>query len=247
MPIFCDTRVTSGAGRSFVSSPCSSLSMLTAAAAAVRHRPDDVLRPERRVAAEQHARQGRLVRGLVDDRHAPFVEGDAEVALDPRERVLLPDRDQHLVAVEALVRLAGGDQLAAAARVAHRAHLLEGHADEFPVFVQERLRHAVVEDRDAFVHRVLLLHGLAFISSKPERTTTFTSRRRGRQRAAAAVHRGVAAAEHEHALADLVDVAEIHVRQPVEADMDVACGGFLPAGNVEVAAARAPLPTNTAS
>ena len=32
MPIFCDTRVTSGAGRSFVSSPCSSLSMLTAAA-----------------------------------------------------------------------------------------------------------------------------------------------------------------------------------------------------------------------
>ena len=56
-------------------------------------------------------------------------------------------------------------------------------------------------------------------------------------RGAAAIHRGVAAAEHDHALADLVDVAERHAGEPVDADMDVA-GGFLAAGNIELAAAR---------
>src|SRR6185312_10064697 len=54
---------------------------------------------------------------------------------------------------------------------------------------------------------------------------------------AAAVHRGVAAAEHDDAAADLRDVAEGHARQPVDADMDVL-GRFLAAGDVEIAAAR---------
>src|SRR5207244_1586993 len=54
---------------------------------------------------------------------------------------------------------------------------------------------------------------------------------------AAAIHRGVAAAEHDDALADLVDVAERDAGKPVDADMDVL-GGFLAAGNVELAAAR---------
>ena len=56
-------------------------------------------------------------------------------------------------------------------------------------------------------------------------------------RGAAAVHRGVAAAEHDDALADLVDVAERDGRQPVDADVDVL-RRFLAAGNVELAAAR---------
>ena len=46
--------------------------------------------------------------------------------------------------------------------------------------------------------------GDAFISSKPERTMTFTSSPPSRRDGAAAVHRGVAAAEHDHALADLL-------------------------------------------
>src|SRR5262249_28815342 len=54
---------------------------------------------------------------------------------------------------------------------------------------------------------------------------------------AAAVHRGVAAAEHDDALADLVDVAERDVGEPFDADMDVL-RGLLAAGNVELAAAR---------
>ena len=59
----------------------------------------------------------RLHRRLVDDRHAPLVELDADVALDPGEGVLLADRDQHVVALEVDVGLAGRHELAAALRV----------------------------------------------------------------------------------------------------------------------------------
>ena len=79
--------------------------------------------------------------------------------------------------------------------------------------------------------------GDAFISSKPERTIDLHVLAAEAARGAAAIHGGVAAAEHDHALADLVDVAERDRGQPVDADMDVG-GGFLAAGNVEVAAAR---------
>ena len=65
---------------------------------AVLDRPDDVRRAERRVAAEEHARPRRHERRLVDHRHVPLVELEADVALDPRERVLLADREDHRVA-----------------------------------------------------------------------------------------------------------------------------------------------------
>ena len=66
---------------------------------------------------------------------------------------------------------------------------------------------------------------------------TFTSSPPRRLRRAAAVHRGVAAAQDDHALADLLDVAERHAREPVDADVNVR-RAFLAPGNVEVAAAR---------
>ena len=56
-------------------------------------------------------------------------------------------------------------------------------------------------------------------------------------RGAAAIHGGVAAAEHDDALADAVDVTEGDVGEPVDADMDIL-SRFLAAGDVEVAAAR---------
>ena len=65
-------------------------------------------------------------------------------------------------------------------------------------------------------------------------------------RRAAAVHRRVADADDQHALADRVDVAEVDRLEPLDADEDlIACRGgpgissSLPLG--------APLPTNTAS
>src|SRR6185295_1844472 len=53
----------------------------------------------------------------------------------------------------------------------------------------------------------------------------------------ATVHGGIAATEHDHALADLVDMSERDVREPVDADVDVG-GGFVAARDLEVAAAR---------
>src|SRR5690606_11590836 len=50
---------------------------------AVLDGPDDVLRPEHRVASEEDAGQRRLERDGVDDRDVPLVELDAEIALDP--------------------------------------------------------------------------------------------------------------------------------------------------------------------
>src|SRR5262249_45277477 len=50
-----------------------------------------------------------------------------------------------------------------------------------------------------------------------------------------AIHRRVAAAQHDHALADRRDVAEGHRRQPVDADVDVR-RGLLAAGDLQVAA-----------
>ena len=65
----------------------------------VLDRPDDVGRTERRVAAEEHAGTRRHERRLVDDRHVPLlVELEPDVALDPRERVVLADRQHHRIA-----------------------------------------------------------------------------------------------------------------------------------------------------
>jgi hypothetical protein len=65
-------------------------------------------------------------------------------------------------------------------------------------------------------------------------------------RRAAAVHRGVAAAEHDDALADLVDVAEGHRRQPVDADVDVRAACLRP-GMSRSRPRGAPEPTKIAS
>ncbi len=84
---------------------------------AVRHGPDDVLRPEGGIAAEEDVGKGRLHRLPVDLGHAPAVELDADIALDPREGVFLAYRDQDVVARDQGIGLAGRDEIAAAAGV----------------------------------------------------------------------------------------------------------------------------------
>ena len=64
---------------------------------AVLHSPDDVLRAESGITAEKHAGARRLEGALVDDRNVPLVELDAQVALDPREGILLADRQNDIV------------------------------------------------------------------------------------------------------------------------------------------------------
>src|SRR3546814_3923082 len=74
---------------------------------------------------------------------------------------------------------------------------------------------------DAFVHRVLLLPRAGFHLVEAGAHQHLDVATAEPARGAAAVHRGIAAAEHQHALADLRHVAEVDVGQPVEADVDV--------------------------
>ena len=81
-------------------------------------------------------------------------------------------------------------------------------------------------------------HGDAFISSKPERTMTLHVLAAEAPRDAAAIHRGVAAAEHDRRACRSSSMwPNDTLRQPVDADVDVR-RGFLAARNVEIAAAR---------
>src|SRR5208282_1827332 len=204
---------------------------------AVCHRPDDVLRSERGVAAEEPFGMRRGHGRGVDLGHVPLVEFDAAIAFDPGKGVLLADRDQYVIAGKVLVRLAGPHEIAAALAVAHRLDLLEGDAGQLAVLVGELLRHQIIEDRDVFVHGVLLFPGgrLHFLEAGAHDDLDVLAAEPAR--GAAAIHGGVAAAEHDDALADAVDVAEGDAGQPVDADMDVL-SRFVATGDVEVAAAR---------
>ena len=77
--------------------------------------------------------------------------------------------------------------------------------------------------------------GDAFITRRGERTVTVTFMPPRRRAGAAAVHGGIAAADHDDAPADGVHVLEGNGGQPVDADVDVG-RGFLAAGNFEVLA-----------
>src|SRR6267154_1320176 len=203
----------------------------------VSYGPDNVLGSERGVPAEEDLRLRRLHRDLVDDRHAVLVELDPNVPLDPGKGVFLADRDQDVVALEVLVGLARRHEIAASLVVAHGLDLLEGHARQFSVLVLEGLGHEVIQDGNAFVLRVFLLpgRGLHFLEARAhDHLHVFAAQALGRP---AAVHRRVAAAQHDHAPADPVGVAEGNGRKPVDADMDVL-GRFPAPRNVEVAAAR---------
>ena len=203
---------------------------------AVRDRPDDVLRAERRVAAEEDVGDGGLEGDFIENRQAPLVELDAGIALDPGKGVLLPDRDQHVVALEGLVGLAGGHEVAPALVVVDGLHLLEGHPGQLAVRDHEGLGHEVIQDRDAFVLRILFLPGARLHLLEARAHDDFHVLAADALGSAAAVHGGVAAAQDDHALADLGGVAEGHRREPVDADVDVL-RPLLPPGNIQISSA----------
>src|SRR5262252_9078484 len=204
---------------------------------AVGDRPDDVLRSKSGIAAEKYVRQRGLHRLRVDLGHVPAVELDADVTLDPREGVLLTDCDQTIVTRNVSIGLTGWDQVAAPASIVFRLDLLEEHPGQTPAFVSELLRHQPVEDRDVFVHRVLFLPGRGFhlvkTAAHDDRDLFAAEPARG----TAAIHRGIAAPEHDDAAADFVDMTKRDAGQPVDADMDVI-RRLRAAGDVEIAPAR---------
>ena len=203
---------------------------------AVLDGPDDVLRPERGVATEKDVRARRLEGALVDDRHVPLVELDADVALDPRKGIFLADREDHVVRRQELL---ARDTLArdAAVRVEVIFHRLEQHADELAILDHERLRRVVHDDLD-----ILRLGILEFPVGRLEKLPRLAGHdldvlRAEPQRRAAAVHRGVADTDDQHAFADLVDVLERHRLEPVDADVDVGAA-LDAAGQVQFLALR---------
>ena len=83
--------------------------------------------PECRVAAEEYAGERGLESDLIDHRHFPPVELDAQVALDPGEGVVLADGQHHIVAGEELLTDDPAGRNAAVA-VDVVLHQLEVHA-----------------------------------------------------------------------------------------------------------------------
>jgi hypothetical protein len=106
---------------------------------AVLDGPDDVLRAEGGIAAEEHIGPRRLVRRLVHDRDVPLVELETEIVLDPRKCILLADREHDIIGRQEFLAddAFGGD---AAVRVEVVLHAVEPHADELAVLDDELLR-----------------------------------------------------------------------------------------------------------
>ena len=237
MPIFWLTISTIGSGRSLMSSPEHILSIDSAASWPCATAQMMFFGPNAASPPKNTLRMGRGHGRGIDLGHVPFVELDADVALDPGEGVLLADRDQHVVAGEMLIGLAGRHQLAAALGVVFGLHLLEHHAGEPAVLVGELLRDEEIEDRNVLVHGVLLLPGRRLHLLEAGAHDDLHVLAAEAARGAAAIHGGVAAAEHDHALADLVMWPKETLGEPVDADMNIG-RGFLAAGNIEVATAR---------
>ena len=204
---------------------------------AVRDRPDDVLRAERGVAAEEHLRIGRAEGLRIDLGHVPLVELDAAVALDPGEGVLLADRDQHVVAFDGLVGLARRHQVA--------RPLASYSAFTFWKVTPVSLPLSWVKATGTMKLRIGMSscmassfsQGEAFISSKPERTTTLTSSPPSRR----AVRQQSIAVLPPPSTITRLPIFSMWPNETLESQsmpIWMLAGCFLAAGNVEFAAAR---------
>ena len=106
---------------------------------------------------------------------------------------------------------------------------------ELAVLDHEGLGRAVDDDLDAFLLGVLQLPRGGLEEAARLARHDLHALRAEPQAGAAAVHGGVADADDQHALADLVDVPEGHRLEPGDADVDVR-RGFLPAGQLQLLA-----------
>src|SRR5262249_25004101 len=123
----------------------------------MRHGPDDVLGAEGGIAAEEYLRQRGLHSLRIDLWHAPAVELQANVPLDPWKGVLLPDCDEHIIARHVNAWLASRHQAVPTVFINARRHPLEEHAGKPAGHVGEGLGREEIVDGNALVHRILLL------------------------------------------------------------------------------------------
>ena len=203
----------------------------------VRHRRDDVFWAKSRVASKKHLRQAGLKGGLVEHRQAPLVKLNTAAPLNPREGVLLAHCNQHCITRHQHVGLTGGDQAAFAFVVIHRLDHFKRHAGELAAAVFKRLGHMEVQDGNALMLRIFLLPGRGLHLIKATAHNHFHIGAAQAPCRAAAVHRGVATAQHNHPLADAGDMPKRHRSQPVDTDVDVFTD-LLATRQLQVAAAR---------
>ena len=98
--------------------------------------------------------------------------------------------------------------------------LVEPHADQLAAFDDEFLRRVIDDDLDALLLGILELP-LRRLEELPRLARDDLDVFRAEpQRAAAAIHRRVADADDEHALADGLDVAERDRAEPIDADVN---------------------------
>ena len=123
---------------------------------AVLDGPDDVRRPERSVAAEEHTGPGRHERRLIDDGHVPLAELQADVPFDERKRIVLPDGENDGVARD---DLAADDFLFQPGGRFDGFELVELHSGQRAALDDEAHRLQVFENLDVLFFRVFELPG----------------------------------------------------------------------------------------
>src|ERR1051326_8300531 len=89
------------------------------------------------VTPEEHVGQARLHRLRIDLGHAPTVELNAGISLNPREGVFLADRHEHVVTRNVLVRFARWYQVTPALLVEFGLDHLEQDARQLALLVGE--------------------------------------------------------------------------------------------------------------
>src|SRR5579862_979326 len=203
---------------------------------AVLDRPDDVLRALGGITAEEHAGPRRLESHGIDRRHIPLVERDTDVAFDPGEGILLPDRQDDIVARDDHL----ADRLFALDPAALELvfHALEAHAGEPTVLDHEGLGGVIHHDLDPLLLGILELPGGGLEKAARLARHHLDALGAEPQRAAAAVHGGISDADDEYALADRIDVAESDRLEPGDANVDAV--GLVPTGQLELLAFGCP-------
>src|SRR6266478_4888467 len=179
--------------------------------------PDDVLRPECRVAAEKYLRQRGLIGDLVHLGYVPFIQFDADALLDPRKGVFLADGENDVIAGKK--DIAKRTRRFDVAVVDVVLKFLEHHAEQFSALGDEGFGRVIDDDGDIFVLGIFefplgRLEELARLARHDFHVLGAET-----QRAAAAVHRGIADADDQDPLTDAVDMAEGNRFEPGDPDM----------------------------
>ncbi len=248
MPIFCESRLTSGGGRPRDVLAAAQLVDRDRGVVAVGHRPDDVLRPERRVAAEEHLRQRRL---HTSPCRRPACPTRRIRCRSPARSTgtRFPGRSRPARRRTRSARRARRSASAGGGRCRRiaRATFSNVMPVSLPFSCVNSFGTRIVEDRDALVRGVLLLPGRGLHLVEAGAHETFTSSPPSRWDAAAAVHRGVAAAQHDHAPADLRRCGRRTRWRASRCRCGCCAAASLRPGMSRSRPRGAPVPTNTAS